>query len=120
MISLMISRRPGGRWKIINAFLNDFPNDFPPAGEAGGKTINDFLNDFPPAGEAGGKIINDLSPAGRPAERGGSGGALTRGGSGGQRPPAKTYCYNNNNLMIIPNWGVIPPIFINIINTTKS
>ena len=30
-------------------------NDFPPAGEAGGKIINDFINDFPPAGEAGGK-----------------------------------------------------------------
>ena len=27
--------------------------------EAGGKIINDFINDFPPAGEAGGKIIND-------------------------------------------------------------
>ena len=27
------------------------------------------LNDFPPAGEAGGKIINDFPPAGRPAEK---------------------------------------------------
>ena len=48
-------------------------NDFPPAGEAGGKIINDFLNDFPPAGEAGGKIINDFindfPPAGRPAKK---------------------------------------------------
>ena len=47
-----------------------------------------------------------------------------RGGSAGQRPPAETFCYNNNNnnLMIIPNWGVIPPIFItsNIINTKKK
>ena len=25
-------------------------NDFPPAGEAGGKIINDFINDFRPAG----------------------------------------------------------------------
>jgi len=32
-------------------------NDFPPAGEAGGKIIDDFLNGFPPAGEAGGKIM---------------------------------------------------------------
>ena len=30
--------------------INDFLNDFPPAGEAGGKIINDFLNDFPLAG----------------------------------------------------------------------
>ena len=48
-------------------------NDFPPAGEAGGKIINDFLNYFPPAGEAGGKIINDFindfPPSGRPAEK---------------------------------------------------
>ena len=51
-------------------------NDFPPAGEAGGKIIDDFLNDFPLAKEAE-KIINDLlndfPPAGRLAERGGSG-----------------------------------------------
>ena len=48
MIS-MVSRRPAEK------MINDFINDFPPAGEAGGKIINDFLNDFPPAGEAGGK-----------------------------------------------------------------
>ena len=30
-------------------------NDFPPAGEAGGKIINDFLNDFPPAGRPAGE-----------------------------------------------------------------
>ena len=48
MVSLMTSRRlgrPGGK------IIDDFINDFPPAGEAGGKIINDF----PPAGEAGGK-----------------------------------------------------------------
>ena len=44
-------------------------NDFPPAGEVGGKMINVFLNEFPPAGEAGGKIINDFPPAGRPAQK---------------------------------------------------
>ena len=31
--------------------LNDFrPGGRAPAGEAGGKIINDFINDFPPAG----------------------------------------------------------------------
>ena len=33
-------------------------NDFPPAGEAGGKIINDFINDFPPAGRPAEKIQN--------------------------------------------------------------
>ena len=33
MISLMIFRRPGGRRKIIDDFLNDSINNFPPAGE---------------------------------------------------------------------------------------
>ena len=42
-------------------------NDFPPAGEAGGKIINDFINDFPPAGRPAEKnpkfpkIINDTT-----------------------------------------------------------
>ena len=36
--------------------INDFLNDFPPAGEAGGKIIDDFINDFLPAGEAGGRL----------------------------------------------------------------
>ena len=70
----MICRRPGGR--RTGRFAGQRPpdlNDFPPAGEAGGKTINDFLNDFPPAGEVGGKIINDFindfPPARRPAEK---------------------------------------------------
>ena len=49
----------GGRRKIINDFINDFPQ----AGEAGGKMINDF----PPAGEAGGKMINDFPPVGEAA-----------------------------------------------------
>ena len=35
---------------------------------------------------------------------------------GGRR---KAYCYNKNNLLMIPNCGVIPPICINIILTTK-
>ena len=58
--------------KIIDDFLHDFLNDFSPAGEAGRKIVNDFLNDSPPAGEAGGKTINDFlndSPPGRPAEK---------------------------------------------------
>ena len=50
--TLMISRRP--RRPAENNY--DFLNDFPPAGEAGGKIINDFLNDFPPARAAGGKM----------------------------------------------------------------
>ena len=104
----MISRRPGGRRKIIN--------DFPPAGEAGGKiqnfqnyycynnnnsrplgrpffniiinTTND-LNDFPPAGEAGGK-----NP---------------------KLPKIITYCLNNNYSRPLG-----PPIFNTIINTTNE
>ena len=47
----MISRQPGRPAKTINDFINDFPS----AGEAGGKIIDDFINDFPPAREAGGK-----------------------------------------------------------------
>ena len=54
----MICRRPGGRrnggfgrQRPPTENLNDFHNDFPPAGEADGKTIDDF----PPAGKAGGK-----------------------------------------------------------------
>ena len=30
------------------------------------------------------------------------------------------YCYNNNNLLVIPDWEVIPPILIDNIDTTKK
>ena len=56
-VGLDRGRRPGGRrnggfggQRPPTENLNDFHNDFPPAGEAGGKIINDFLNDFPLAG----------------------------------------------------------------------
>ena len=52
MISGWVGGRQPGR-PVENNSL--FINDFPPAGEAGGKIIDDFINDFPPAGEAGGK-----------------------------------------------------------------
>ncbi len=38
-------------------------------GFGGGAGAPPDLNDFPPAGEAGGKIIDDFPPAGRPAEK---------------------------------------------------
>ena len=52
--------RPVQRWGLGGAGAPPDLNDFPPAGEAGGKIINDFINDFrpggrAPAGEAGGK-----------------------------------------------------------------
>ena len=65
--------RPVQKGGLLGGGSSPDLNDFPPAGEAGGKIIDDFINDFPPAGEAGGKaikdFINDFKPAGRPAEK---------------------------------------------------
>ena len=52
----------GGRRKIINDFLNDFP----PAGEVGGKIIDDFINllDLKVcAAKVSGLLNNDCRPS---------------------------------------------------------
>ena len=49
---IMICRRPGGQRN------GEVGEQCPPT-----ENLNDFHNDFPPAGEAGGKMINDQNRA---------------------------------------------------------
>ena len=68
IISLMISRRPGGRGEIINEIMNQIIDYFF-AGLPGWREITDeIINYFPPASPAVGKSLRSGGGAPAPPE----------------------------------------------------